>query len=630
MTERKKDCTVDTQTFSYNAWVQAGKLLCQKILSELSYEQIISPEPVAQHPSQPEPPTKYKGMAPWQVLIGRYRYVFWAREGVLGTWVVDEASIICFDTDTEDKCLLKVEDPTELIINAQEILALEGVRLGELLRELIDTRHYEAMRLERKPSVEKALELDYNVMEKHLPGHPRIIINKGRVGFSFEDMLRYSPETQNSFPLRWIGVHKTIAEFGNMDGLSACNFYEKELGPVQHQKFRQKISARCAQSEERVASDYILVPVHPWQWQNIIAVWYVEQLVNGDIIDLGEGEDLYAPQQTIRTLYNRTSSAKADVKTACSVRNTLVYRGLDRTATKDAPLLNDWLRQIHESDDVLSTDFRFDLLYEVASVSVRHPKFSQLRSLPYWYQESLGALWRAPLTSFLEHGEKAVSLATLPYESRGGSVVAYMVRASGLTPVEWFSRLWRLILQPNLRWFYYHGVAFCPHSQNLILVVDEQYRPQRVLIKDFAQGADLVQPLDGKSFASHDKLPKTVRKNLLAWDASLMAQAFFSSIFSGQIRFLAEIAWDQLDLERTTMWDIIRKNFEEFFEQNPAATSIVGSECFYVENLERVCLNREQLSGEGFNRVDRDEEFDVRYGVVPNPLLGPDSEGHRW
>lgn len=43
---------------------------------------------------------------------------------------------------------------------------------------------------------------------------------------------------------------------------------------------------------------------------------------------LGESADLYRPHQTVRTLANATHPTRRDVKTAVSVRNTLVYRGL--------------------------------------------------------------------------------------------------------------------------------------------------------------------------------------------------------------------------------------------------------------------------------------------------------------
>jgi Aminotransferase class-III len=44
-------------------------------------------------------------------------------------------------------------------------------------------------------------------------------------------------------------------------------------------------------------------------------------------------------------------------------------------------------------------------------------------------------------------------------------------------------------------------------------------------------------------------------------------------------------------------------------------------------DVEGVCLNREHLAGEGFGRVDYDEEFDIRFGRVPIPLCGPDPAG---
>jgi hypothetical protein len=44
-------------------------------------------------------------------------------------------------------------------------------------------------------------------------------------------------------------------------------------------------------------------------------------------------------------------------------------------------------------------------------------------------------------------------------------------------------------------------------------------------------------------------------------------------------------------------------------------------------DVERVTLNREHLAGKGFDKIERDDEFDVRFGRARNPLTGPDPDG---
>src|SRR2546423_7849567 len=103
------------------------------------------------------------------------------------------------------------------------------------------------------------------------------------------------------------------------------------------------------------------------------------------------------------------------VKPAVSVRNTLVYRGLNSAATLAGPSVTSWLRQVGAGDPLLSEKYRFGLLGEVASVSVTHPLFGRLEELPYRFHETLGALWLGPLVAQLGEGERATSFAALPY-----------------------------------------------------------------------------------------------------------------------------------------------------------------------------------------------------------------------
>ena len=47
----------------------------------------------------------------------------------------------------------------------------------------------------------------------------------------------------------------------------------------------------------------------------------------------------------------------------------------------------------------------------------------------------------------------------------------------------------------------------------------------------------------------------------------------------------------------------------------------------FAPDVERVTLNREHLAGKGFDKIERDDEFDVRFGRARNPLTGPDPDG---
>jgi siderophore synthetase component len=590
------------------AWRRAGELIVHKMLGELSYEALLEPEPV-----EAESPDAYRR---WRLsLPGDVVYRFRARRGAFDSWTVAPGSATRQVGDGE---AVAAGDPRALIVDARATLGLSGLRLADVLAELTSTVANEAARLRRAPSAERLATMDYNFADGHLTGHPRLVLNKGRVGFSAADRERYAPESGADVVLHWFAVHRAHAQFRCVEELSEQVLFTEEIDAQQRAEF----TARVAEVGD--PADYLWVPVHPWQADEIVGTLYAGELASGIVVDLGPGQDHYRPHQTVRTLANVSRPARRDVKTAVSVRNTLVYRGLNSGATLAGPAVTSWLRRVSAADPLLSHDYRFELLGEVASVSVRHPLFGALEELPYRFHETLGALWREPLLSRLGEGEQALSFAALPYrDPEGNAVITELVRRSGWQPQRWCAAVFDLLLTPLLQWLLRYGVGFCPHGQNLILVVDEDGRPVRVAIKDFAQGVDLLD----EDLDSYRLLEPGASAEMLRWPAHLLAQSLFSSVFSGQLRFWAEILLDDLGLPRARFWELVREVVGRFRSANPELADRFDACRLFAPDVERVTLNREHLAGQGFDKVERDDEFDVRWGRTPNPLHAPDPNG---
>ncbi|QWF76833.1 Aerobactin synthase [Amycolatopsis sp. CA-230715] len=591
------------------AWRAAGSLVLHKMLGELSYERLLDPE-AAGEPGE-------DGHRPWRlVLPGDVRYEFRARRGAFDSWCVAAGSATRAAGDDAPE---PADDPRALLVDARAVLGLGGLRLADVLAELTATVTNEATRIAAAPTAARLSTMDYNLAEGYLTGHPRLVLNKGRVGFSAADRERYSPEAGADVVLRWFAVHRDHARFRCVDGLSAEELLAEELDDEQRAEFTAVISDAGADP-----ADYLWVPAHPWQADEIVGTLYAGELATGALIDLGPGWDHYRPHQTVRTLANVGRPQRRDVKTAVSVRNTLVYRGLNSAATLAGPAITAWLKAIDAADPVLSREYRFELLGEVASVSVRHPVFGALEELPYRFHETLGALWREPLLARVADGEQALSFAALPYRGPDGeSVLAEVIGRSGLGAEDWCGRVFDLLLTPLLRWLLRYGVGFCPHGQNLVLVVDSAGVPLRVAIKDFAQGVDLLD----EDLDCYWSMAPEASAEMLRWPAHLLAQSLFSSVFSGQLRFWAEILLDELGLPRARFWALVREVVTRFRDENPEEAARFDACRLFAPEVERVTLNREHLAGKGFDKVERDDEFDVRWGTVPNPLHAPDPGG---
>ena len=580
------------------AWRTAGSLVVHKMLGELSYERLFAPV--------------REGDAWLLELPGGVGYRFVARRGAFESWVVAPGSAT---RTVGDGAPGPADDPRTLVVDARTVLGLGGPRLADVLSELTATVAAEAQRIADAPTVSALSTMDYDHAEGHLTGHPRLVLNKGRVGFSAADRRRFAPEAHRPLRVRWYAVHQDLASFRCTPTLSAQRLLADELDADTRAAFTDRL---------RHPDDYVWLPVHPWQADEIVAPLYAAELATGRMVELGESADEYVPHQTIRTLANVSHPTRHDVKTAVSIRNTLVYRGLASAATLAAPQVTSWLRAVHEADPLLCDEYRFDLLGEVAAVSVRHPLFAAVPDLPYRFHETLGALWREPLRATLAPGERALSFAALPYRDPSGtSVLAHAITTSGLDADAWLARVFDILLTPLMHWLVRYGVAFCPHGQNLVLVTDAEFRPLRVAIKDFAQGVDLLD----RDVPEYATLGTEADADMLRWPGRLLVQSLFSSVLAGQFRFWAEVLLDDLGLPRPRFWALVRRVVDGYRDRFDLPADAYDEFDLLAATVERVCLNREHLAGEGFDRVDRDEEFDVRFGRVPNPLVAPDPHG---
>ena len=112
---------------------------------------------------------------------------------------------------------------------------------------------------------------DYLYLDRISNGHPKIIMNKGRVGWSTRDISKYSPEGNKSFKLVWVAINRNIAISGFDKGIEK-KLIEEFLG----KKVFYKIDFK----------KYHVLAIHPWQWNRYINIQYLELIANNEIIYL--------------------------------------------------------------------------------------------------------------------------------------------------------------------------------------------------------------------------------------------------------------------------------------------------------------------------------------------------------
>jgi siderophore synthetase component len=576
-------------------WRHAGRALLAKTIAELAYEDLLRPVPQEDG---------------WHALTldGRggqqIEYRFLADRGAYGSWFVDPGSV--------RRAGHPAADPLAFVADAGPTLGLPGETAGHLVREMAATLAADAQILATDSLTAAELaDLDYAELEGHQTGHPWIVFNKGRVGFSAADTLRYAPEARQPVRLPWIAVRDDLARYEAVPGLTARRLYTEELSPAARVRFGAELIRHSCNPAR-----YWWLPIHPWQWDEMIQPLFAAEIAASRMVYLGEGDDSYLPQQSIRTFSNITVPHRRHVKLPLSVLNTMVWRGLPTDRTLAAPAVTSWLQNVAANDPFLTDTCKVILLGEVASVTVGHPVLDRIDAVPYQYRELLGAIWREPLPAALHHGERARTLASLlSFGADGRPLAAELVARSGLEPAAWLDRLFGAILPPLLRFLYVHGTVFSPHGENAVVVFDERDVPTRLAVKDFVDDVNL-SAADLPELAD---LPEQVAEILLREKPDYLCQFLHSGLFIGVFRYLARIFERHLDVPSADFWTAVRTVIRAYQDQFPEHADRYELFDLTTPQIDRLCLNRNRLLLDGYrDRADRPHV--EAHGVVPNPL----------
>lgn len=606
-----------TPELNRTVWDRVAAGLLAKMLGEFAYEEIVEPEPCPRPEAGPVAPADADGDAGG---AGTYTLplddggvlTFSARRGVYGSWRVDPRSIREVTAATGGEDGTPFGDPLAFLARGRRLLGLDGATLGHLIRELTATLTADARLDHHALRAAELAELPYAELEGHQTGHPWLVANKGRLGFSATDAARYTPEARTATALPWIAVSTRIAGYHGVRRLAAPgDLYDRELDPHVRDSFTAILRSRGHAPE-----DYLFLPVHPWQWDEWIVPLFAPAIADGDIVPLHEDGDLRLPQQSIRTFTNVGRPDRHTVKLPLSILNTLVWRGLPTERTLAAPAVTAWVQGLCDGDRFLRDTCGVILLGEVASVTVEHPLYDHLPEAPYQFKEILGAIWREPLQPRLAPGERARTLAALLHtDPEGRSFTAELVARSGLTPAAWLTRLFAALLPPLLHFLYRYGTVFSPHGENAIVVFDENDVPVRLAIKDFVDDVNV----SARRLPEHDTMPEDVRAVLLTEDPSFLTQFIHSGLFVGVFRYLSPLCEEQLDVPEDEFWSLVRAEILRHHARFPELKERFEIFDMLTPTIERLCLNRNRLHLDGYR--DRPERPHAAvHGVVPNPL----------
>lgn len=572
-------------------WRLAGLRLIEMAIAEFLYEEIIQV-------------THLKDNR-YQLTLDDQTYTFKAQNYLLGHWQIEEGSVRELSV-VEDLPAWNLHTFIRAFSNQTEV---KPFTKAYLIKEMNNTWLAEAHLFdERRLSSEAALTASHHEIEGMLRGHPWLIMSKGRMGFGYDDYLSAAPELSPTVKVLWLAVHRDLAEFRSTEEWQAGRLYQYELDAEELESFEQQLHERgCS------CRDYFLIPVHAWQWHQWLVPTYANEIVDQRIIELGVGQDDYVPMQSIRTLCNISQPERHYVKLPVSIFNTAVYRGLPSKRNLAAPAVTAWLKQIQSQDpDLKQSGVAF--LGEVATLTIHQPCFDQIEGAPYQFKELFGCLWRESVDPVIGTGEQALSQAALLHRDiNGQSILAVLIQASGLSPLQWLKRFAEVSVTPLLICLYKYGLAFSPHGENTMLIHANGV-PQKMVLKDFIDDVNLVD----EDFPELASLP-IEGQILLRHPAHELSHFIFTGLFMVHYRYICNVfLQDYPEHSEVEFWQSISSVIDAFHQAHPELAERIEKFAMFRAEFEKICLNRVRLFTTSYN-----DEAERPVPVFLDPIANP-------
>lgn len=552
-------------------WAEVNRALVAKAIAELAHEALLAPEATGSegywkhfvlHADRPE-----------------IEYCFRARLFWLDHWHIDAASLVKYAAGQRAPV-----DAMRFFVELRERLEISAEVLPEYLEDLVSTLYAAAYKHVHATQDAPALALaDFQTIEAAMTeGHPCFIANSGRVGWSAIDHARYAPEAAAPVQLVWLAAHRWRAKLACIAELDESKLAEREIGRSLVDRFERTLRDRGLEP-----SEYLFVPVHPWQWENKLAHLFAADLASQHLVELGPSEDCYRAQQSIRTFFDLDRSERCYVKTALSIRNMGFSRGMPTTITAGGAAVNDWVSKLVHSDPYLVAH-RFKLLREVAFVAYPHRYYERaVRKRADQHKEMLAALWRESPVAQLEPGQRVLTMAALMHRDRNGSaLLPALIQASGASADAWIERYLHHYLKPLLHAFYEYNLVFTPHCENTLLVL-ENHLPAGVFLKDLAEDIGVLNP--------EAPLPKAVKHLALQVPEDVMTLAVFTDVFDCVFRFLAPILHEDAQYSQARFWRAVADCIHSYGVEHPELAPKLRRYDLFAATFHRNCLNRLQL-----------------------------------
>ena len=316
-------------------------------------------------------------------------------------------------------------------------------------------------------------------------GHPAFVANNGRIGFGADDYAAYAPEAGADVRLLWLArtprseAHLSLA-------------HDVDERALYRGRARRRTSSASFEARLRDLgldpADYLYLPVHPWQWDAPAGDHLRARRRPAALVPLGEGADAHRAQQSIRTFFPiEHPDAVLREGRAGDPEHGVPARPVAGLHGRDAGHQRLGRRRWSSGDETLAgvrvlgaARARRDRLDRATSSTGCPAPRRTARCSRRCGARARCRGWRRGRAA----GDDGLAAAPRP-RRRGARGRAGRGRR-GCRPRSGCATYLRAYLRPLVHCLLAHDLAFMPHGENLVMVLDGHV-PTRMLMKDIGE-----------------------------------------------------------------------------------------------------------------------------------------------
>ncbi|MGP4062421.1 IucA/IucC family protein [Halobacillus sp. H74] len=420
---------------------------------------------------------------------------------------------------------------------------------------------------------------------------------KTKLGVTFPDVFRYSPEFHQSFNVRFAAVRKTHIISTEEKGLVENHYPEKCF------EVRKELERRGY-----AVDTFDILPVHPWQFAHAIPAIYEQEIEAGTVVLL---QDVKLPAEatsSFRTVAPKQEGAP-DLKLAVNSQMTSTVRSISMQTAMNSTVVTDLLKDIMDKEPRLQL---FLPLNELGGAAFQSEDDMKSRNLT--------VLLRENIDEYLEDDEIAIAgmalYATSPFSET--TVLKELVDTFAhennlkrdVAAHDFFQEYIEKVLPGYLTLMVKYGVALEGHLQNSIPVF-KNGRISRFFFRDWGGARIYTERLRNQGF-SPGFAPDSV--SVTNQDADMHNKLYYT-VFQNHLGEMIRQLVQYSGRDEAAFWTQVKTVCDGVLHELSLQQDIAEQ-----VRLDRTFLYQSTVMHKSLTKMRLTDSKGYGYNAVPNPL----------